>query len=416
MMEDGPSVAIWLKMFHPLHPSTQKILAFNEGRLPKMTAIKYDLMRQNVFRFFRGCCHLFYEDLANSGNFPGGPVAWISGDPHLENFGSFRADNDQVYFDLNDFDEAILAPVTWEIVRLACSVFLGFQSLSIPSVKAEKMVRLLLKSYGDTLAAGRADFVEETTAKGIICDFLERVSQRKRKRILRKRTTFGKKKMQLLLDNPKHGKLNRKVKDELCAHVQSWLKVDENSPYNYTVRDVLFRLAGTGSVGLERYVFLLKTSNQTGPKYMLLDMKEAARSSLSRCVSWQQPQWTNEAERVVTLQKRMQNRCPALLSFTEYRGKSFVMQEMQSTKDNINFTLLKDRYRDMYSVVDKMAILTASAHIRSAGQDGSCVTDELKAFGRRNDWQDGVFSYAQAYAEKMKEYYKQFSEDAPFHI
>jgi uncharacterized protein (DUF2252 family) len=391
-----------------VQPSTQKILAFNQGRLRKMTLLKFDLMRQNVFRFFRGCCHLFYEDLAKSGNFPTGPVAWISGDPHLENFGSFRADNDQVYFDLNDFDEAILAPVTWEIVRLACSVYVGFQSLHISAAKAEKMVRLLLKSYTETLAAGRADYVEKATAQGIICDFLERVGRRKRKRILRKRTTFGKRKVQLLLANPKHIKLGKKVKDELCSEVQSWLKVDESSPYNYLVRDVLFRLAGTGSVGLERYVFLLKTSNAVGPKYMLLDMKEATRSSLSEYVACQQPQWPSEAERVVTLQKRMQNRCPALLSVMKYKGKSFIMQEMQPTKDNINFTLLKDRYRDMYSVIDKMAVLTASAHIRSSGQDGACSTDELKGFGKRNDWQDGVIGYAREYAEIIKGYYNDF--------
>src|SRR3569833_69752 len=101
-----------------MHESTLKIIAFNTGRLPDILPVKYDAMRENMFRFFRGTCHLFYDDLSKDSSFPDGPIAWISGDPHLENFGSFRADNDQVYFALNDFDEAILAPVTWEVVRL----------------------------------------------------------------------------------------------------------------------------------------------------------------------------------------------------------------------------------------------------------------------------------------------------------
>ncbi len=89
-------------------------------------------MTENAFRFFRGTCHLFYEDLAAANGFPRCPLGgWICGDLHLENFGSFRSGNDQVYFDLNDFDEAALAPMTWEAVRLVTSIFIGFESLGI---------------------------------------------------------------------------------------------------------------------------------------------------------------------------------------------------------------------------------------------------------------------------------------------
>lgn len=394
-----------------MHPSTEKIIEFNRSRLPEITAVKYDFMRENLFRFFRGTAHLFYEDMAANGNLPDGPVAWISGDLHLENFGSFRADNDQVYFDLNDFDEAVLAPVTWEIVRLVCSIFVGFESLGIDPERAEKMAKLALRTYSVTLAAGRAEYVEQATAHGIICDFLDRVSKRKQKRILQKRTTFEKKNMAMLLENPKHLKLKKATRKALCEHVQSWLKVDDNSPYNYTVLDGVFRLAGTGSVSLERYAIVLKSDNSTGPKYLLLDMKEAAPSSLAPWVRVGQPAWPSEAERVVTLQKRMQNRFPALLSYSSYDGKSFIMQEMQPTKDNINFGLLDDRYRDMYNVIDSMAALAASSHIRSSGQDGSCITDDLKAFGRRDDWQDAVLKYAREYAMRMNVYYQAFLHD-----
>ena len=43
---------------------------------------------------------------------PHSPVCWICGDLHIENFGSYKGDNRLVYFDLNDFDESILAPVS----------------------------------------------------------------------------------------------------------------------------------------------------------------------------------------------------------------------------------------------------------------------------------------------------------------
>src|ERR1700761_6174886 len=71
---------------------TRRILAFNESRLPEMRPLKYRSMEENAFRFFRGTCHLFYEDLAAAADFPSGPLGWICGDLHLENFGSYRSD------------------------------------------------------------------------------------------------------------------------------------------------------------------------------------------------------------------------------------------------------------------------------------------------------------------------------------
>jgi uncharacterized protein (DUF2252 family) len=172
----------------------------------------------------------------------------------------------------------------------------------------------------------------------------------------------------------------------LLAHLDNWLKNDENSPYNYRAIDVIFRVAGTGSVGLNRFTFLLKTLNKNGDKYFLLDMKQAAGSSLMPFLPVTQTLWQTEASRILTIQKKMQNRVPALLSTSSFQGKDYIMQEMQPTKDSIDFNLLKKRYRKMYRVIDKMAILTASAQLRSSGQLGSATTDELIAFAAREDW------------------------------
>jgi uncharacterized protein (DUF2252 family) len=389
---------------------TERIVRFNENKLPRMLPLKYRLMRENAFRFFRGTCHLFYEDLAGAG-FPAGPPGWICGDLHLENFGSYRSDNNQVYFDLNDFDEAILAPVTWEVGRLLTSIFIGFGSLKIEQRRAEKMARLFLRSYSSALLTGKADYVEAAMATGIVCDFLTAVARRKQRIILEKKASLWKRRVQILKDNPKHFKLKRETKEALFEHVTAWLKVDNDSPYNYEVVDGVFRLAGTGSVGVERYAFLLKSLNKTGYKYILLDMKEAAPSSLAPFCNFDQPAWPTEADRVIAIQRRMQNRCPALLSTSVFRGKSFIMQEMQPAKDSIDFRLLRDRYRDMYSVIDKMAMLTASSQLRSSGQDGSAITDELKQFAADQAWQEAVLDFALRYSYQVQDYYRAFVRD-----
>jgi len=85
--------------------------------------------------------------------------------------------------------------------------------------------------------------------------------------ILQKKASLRKKRVQILTDSPKHFILPPSTKQALMDHVTAWLKVDEHSPYNYKVVDGVFRLAGTGSIGVERYAFLLKSLNETGVKY-----------------------------------------------------------------------------------------------------------------------------------------------------
>lgn len=387
----------------------KEVTEFNKDRIPEMVALKYNFMSENVFRFYRGTCHLFYADLSKSNAIPPSPLTWICGDLHLENFGSYKGDNRLVYFDLNDFDEAILAPAAWELTRMVTSIFLAFSILKLEHKKALKMAQLFLKSYSATLSKGKAYYIEPQTAKGIVCSFLEHASERKYKDILRKRTVKKKDKLIMLMEDPRHFELDKFLQRELHHHITDWIMYNHDGPYNYEVIDSVFRLAGTGSVGLKRYVFLLRSLLNKG-KYLLLEMKQATESSLKPYIDVPQPAWNSYAERVVEIQQRMQNIPPALLSTTLFKDDSFIIQEMQPTKDSINFRLIKDRYRDIYQVVDDMAMLTASAQLRSSGRQGAATADELIAFGNNNQWQDVILDYAIDYTKKVKKDYNAFAK------
>ena len=58
---------------------SDRIIAFNKNLLPEMVQLKYEALAENAFRFFRGTCHLFYEDLAAAQPLPLSPLSWISG-------------------------------------------------------------------------------------------------------------------------------------------------------------------------------------------------------------------------------------------------------------------------------------------------------------------------------------------------
>jgi uncharacterized protein (DUF2252 family) len=393
-----------------MKPVLTRIKEFNKGRLPEMVKVKYEAMAENLYRFYRGTNHIFYEDLAKSTlPVPPSPLVWICGDLHLENFGSFKSDNRQVYFDLNDFDEAVLAPAIYELLRIVTSIFIAFDSLKIEEKKALNMAQLFLKNYAAVLARGKSNYIEPNTAKGIVCKFLNAIKKRDAKKVLRKKTAL--KKHKILLDNPKHLELKPSLKKDILNHMVKWLKNDGDSPYNYEAVDAVFRLAGTGSLGLKRYAILLKTINETGEKHILVDMKQAAPSSLKPFLKIKQPKWNSEAERVIAIQQRMQNRHPALLSSTIFKGEPFIIQEMQPYKDSINFKVIKEEYRNIFQVIDDMAMLTASSQLRSSGRQGAAIADELIAFGLNEKWRDFVIDYAVKYSAQVKADYMDFLKE-----
>jgi uncharacterized protein (DUF2252 family) len=367
-------------------------------------------MAENPFRFLRGTCHLFYEDLHRSDALPQYPLSWVCGDLHLENFGTYKGDNRLVYFDVNDFDESALAPATWELARIVTSIFTGFESLGVKRKEAKEVAQMFLNVYSSTLAKGRARYLEPQTANGIVRIFLEKIRERKQKELIRQRTIVRNEKLILRIDNVRFFPIDKGLKKELSTHFAQWIQDTPLLQKRYKVLDMGFRIAGTGSLGVKRYVFLMRNSKDP-KKHLLIDMKQALPSSLYPWLSTPQPAWTSEAERVVAIQERMQNVCPALLSMTTFQGDSYVLKEMQPTADRIDFLLIRDRAKDIKCVIEDMALLTASAQLRSAGRQGAALPDELIAFGKDTHWQQGLLNYAADYAEQVKKDYQAYFKD-----
>jgi len=356
-------------------------------------------MAKDPFVFFRGTAHLFYEDLASANALPPSPLAWVCGDLHIENFGSYKGDNRLVYFDLNDFDEAAMAPASWELARMATSIFVALITMGATHAEARNMALLFLEKYAGVAGKGRARYIEPQTAQGIIRSFLLKVSERKQKELVKERTVKKNGQLTLAADNKRLFKIDPSLATSLSGFIDEWLTA--NLLHNrFNVADVGFRIAGTGSIGVKRYVFLLEKINGDR-KYLLLDMKQTLPSSLQSRLTIQQPAWHSEAVRAVAIQERMQNISPALLGTGIFNNDSYVIKEMQPTADKINFDTLQHRYNDMEEVLENMALLTASAQLRSSGRQGAAVADALIAFGRDCSWIPSIVNYAGEYARQV---------------
>ena len=180
----------------------RQIKGFNAGRDSERLAMKYRAMRASPFSFLRGTCHLFYDRLPRGGVFKSAPLAWACGDLHLENFGSYKGDNRQVYFDVNDFDESALAPASWDLVRFLTSLRVGAGSRSFGEAKAQLLCQIFLDDYAASLALGKAYWVERDTAQGLVRALLDGLRNRQRASFLDSRTVFKRGQRLLRVNRP----------------------------------------------------------------------------------------------------------------------------------------------------------------------------------------------------------------------
>lgn len=385
---------------------SQTIREFNSTRLPEMVQLKYRAMRQNPFRFYRGTCHLFYEDFAGDADIPDDTRVWACGDLHLENLGSYKGDNGLVYFDMNDFDESILAPATWEICRLVCSIHLAAGELRISEADADALCKACLDTYRAVLVKGHSGAIETRTAKGLLRYFLEKVACRKNKEFLRRRVAEDKNGMRLKVDKRIYFPVSATTRKEVRSLVSSWNR-HGHPARDYQAVDVAFRIAGTGSMGIHRYV-VLALEKHSG-KYRLIDIKEAAPSSLRPYLRVKQPAWESEAQRVVSIQKRVQFVSPALLDVVSLDGRTFILKELQPLEDKMDFNLCQGKTGRLEKILVTMGEIAAFGQLRSAGRDGSVTADRLIAFGKDSArWEKKMLQYVRHYASQVLKDYRSF--------
>src|SRR5262249_2451490 len=112
---------------------------------------KLKRMAQDPFAFFRGADHLYAEAWPGLRPPDAGPAIAICGDLHLENFGAYRDDDGEFFYDITDFDEAAAAPCSPALVRWATSILRAGELWRLTPLQASGMVLTFLDRYRATL-------------------------------------------------------------------------------------------------------------------------------------------------------------------------------------------------------------------------------------------------------------------------
>ena len=391
----------------PMLSTTEKIVRYNAGRDPERLLLKFRAIASNSFSFLRGTCHLFYEQLPSHPLLQEAPAAWICGDLHLENLGSYKAENRLVYFDMNDFDEAILAPCSWEIIRLLTSILVAAPSLSMERAEALELARACLHSYAAALSCGKARWIDRDAADGLVGELFKQLAGRKRQEFIESRTTSASKHRAICTTHGKALPASDSDKQRIHAWMEKYAASRENPDF-FNIIDIARRIAGTGSLGLERFVILVEGKGGIDGHF-LLDLKTSIASCLSGKTPLPQPHWSSEAQRTATIGARMQAVAPAFLEAVEIDGKPFLLKGLQPSQDRVDLRGTSAHAKQLNRLMCQFGAIAAWAQLRSSGRQGSANADALIEFGNRQKSLDALLDVAAHMADRVEKDWKEFA-------
>jgi uncharacterized protein (DUF2252 family) len=372
----------------------QRIDQFNSQRPAELRQSKYHKMQADPFSFFRGSCHLFQEDWPVGQEIDRAPQMFTCGDLHLENFGTYKGSDRQVYFGINDFDEGCYAAISRDITRLAVSVLLVGKKLDLSSSDRTELTKDLLNTYRQTLCLGQRETLSATS--GVVGKLLQKAVDRSRLDLLKKYLGDKIDRDQLQEDPDEILPIAPSRRDQVLSVYHDWAK-QQAKPEFYQCLDIKQRLAGLGSLGVERYLLLITGKGQQ--QRYLLDLKEQPIIQLPN-----QPTWSSSAGRVLAVQSLRQSPVPALRGEVAIGQKSFTIRELQPSQDKIKCDAKHLKGNDLQQLVHTVAQVTAWSHVQ---------TDKLAEvldYAAGNQWSSIVLEYAIEYAEQVKADFQEFQK------
>jgi len=392
-----------------LPETARRMLAHDRGRDPERLALKYAKIRTSPFAFLRATAFLYFADSPLSEVLALSPRSWLCGDLHLENFGTYRGANGLVYFDINDFDEAALGPVAWDLGRLVTSMLVASHESTWPADTWVEAAQACIASYAGTLAGGKPLWVERRTARGPVRRLLRQLARRPQRALLKARTTGDGLQRRLIKDGAHALAASAVDKRKVAGLMKALAAAGGNAEY-LRVLDVARRIAGTSSLGMERYVALV--AGQGGKDgAVLLDLKTEARPASLVAGATAGP-WSNDALRTVEIQRIAQAVAPAGLSAQRIERTHYVMRELQPSEDRMDIDHLREP-TELVAFASDLGELTAWAHLRGAGRLGAATVEELMEFGRRRDWRSALLAHAKAARRTVVAQHREFAAVDP---
>jgi uncharacterized protein (DUF2252 family) len=385
-----------------------EIIQFNADRERDRVKRKLRRLDESVFTFFRGTDHLFGQAWPSLRAHDPGPAIRCSGDLHLENFGACQTEDGDFRFEINDFDEALVAPCSFDLVRCTASILLAGQVWNLSPLDASGIALGFLDRYRSAVfesnSSGVIGEIAPRNGDGPVWDLLNATALGTQVRLLDRQTELKKHKTRRIVRSPeKHPEISDKQERQVRQAVEKYGAAKEK-PDVYKVLDVTGRIGGIGSLGLRRYLVLVE-GHGSPDRNLLLDVKESRPSSVLEFVDCPQPvKFSTEADRVVAAQKQIQAKPMLGLGALEFAGRSFRIREMVPDESHSNLEHLQRKPRKLRKAVETIGQLAGWSQLRGTDAAGR------ESIGR---WVtgagiDAVLAAAVRFADRTQQQYAEY--------
>jgi uncharacterized protein (DUF2252 family) len=348
------------------------------GRVPALIKLKYELMAQSPFGYFRGAVPVMAADLSMLPST--GIVSQLCGDAHVRNLGAFAAPDGRLVFDINDFDETIRGPFEWDLKRMAASLVLAGRESGHKDSSARQAAEKCIERYTAQMRAfAKMPGLEVARFQ------VHRVSQVEpihAALIKAERATPQHTLEQLTepVSKPGAGKpaAPRRFKESKpmltrVTGAQEAAVLASLTPYRemlepqrqhllsfYRPVDVAFKVVGTGSVGLRDYCIYFEGNGPADP--LFLQIKEEPASGYTAYLPDARPPYHN-GQRVAEGQRAMQLQSDPFLGWTHIGGRQYLVRQLNDHKGSIELEDLAGAGLEAYGEV--CGELLARGHARS---------------------------------------------------
>ncbi|KAA6456455.1 DUF2252 domain-containing protein [Acidobacteria bacterium AB60] len=392
-------------------PAVKLLQRAGQGRVPPLLKLKSELMAQSPFTYFRGAAPVMAADLSVLPNT--GIRTQICGDAHVRNLGAFAAPDGRLVFDINDFDETIVAPFEWDLKRMAASLILAGRESGHKGAAARNAVQQCVGRYIELMKAfSRMPFLEVARFQvhrigsvQPIHDALLKAEHATPLHNLEQLTdpargaSEGARRFKEI--KPTLTRVTGRAADMVLAGLKQYRQMLEPQRQHllsrYRTVDVAFKVVGTGSVGLRDYCVYLEGNGSADP--LFLQIKEEAASAYAPYLPDSNPPHHN-GQRVVEGQKAMQVQSDPFLGWTQIQGRDFLVRQLNDHKGSIDLANLAGTGLEAFAHV--CGELLARGHARGgdalmiAGYIGAgdSFAEALADFGvvyadqTEKDWQD----------------------------
>jgi uncharacterized protein (DUF2252 family) len=323
--------------------------------------------------YLRGSAPLFYALLKRHPALRNGPPGkgWLCGDAHIENFGVYRAAPTRtgllkgskpspVVFDINDFDDAIVGPWRYDVLRLLTSLILGGRELGADGRGSIERSGLLLETYVD--AAFRARHLP--TVPHSVERLIEKVTARSHVDLLNRRTKVVKG-SRVFVRGDRYMQLPKRLEllaAQAFASYARTIRVADKLREPFEIIDLAFRIAGTGSLGKLRIAVLTRGKGGRDGSW-IFDMKEQGVPSASALLG--RPS-IHPALRVLTGLKACVTHPPRMTGTTKLDGSSMFVRRLAPQEDKLDLGRIAPA--ELGAIAAYLGSLLGRAHRRGASK------------------------------------------------